>query len=111
MAVTDDGQGTSIYYDTWTSVAAASGANLNVLMQNISQLPFIWKMGATSSGAPATTDWVGYRMADIHSEPWQHAAAFAILCEDGDTVWVRCTSPHFSTDSPPKLKVSYQTAA
>ena len=111
MAVTDDGSGTSIYYETWTGVAAASGSDRNVLMQNLSHHQMIWKMSATSGGAPEATDFTGYRMADRGSEPWQHGAAFAILCEDGDTVWVRTTSPHFDTANPPKLKVSYQTAA
>lgn len=98
---------TSVLYEAWTSVVAASGAAVNLTVQNRTNIGMIWQVGTS---APATTDWTGFKLPRRAAEPYHFGAERTVQIADGETFYVRATSPHFDSDAPPKLEHWYADA-
>lgn len=95
---------TSVLHESWTAVVAASGAAVNLTLQNRTRFPMIWQVGTS---APTATDYTGFKLPRRASEPYHFGAERTVQIPDGETLYIRTTSPHFDTASPPKVEHWY----
>lgn len=98
---------TSVLYESWTSVVAASGTAVNLTLQNRTRFPMIFQVG---TAAPDATDYTGFKLPRRQSEPWHYSAPMTVQIEDGETLYIRTPSPHFDADAPPKVEHWYADA-